>query len=376
MVHSKLTTLALVSALTAFVGATLAAAASPARAERIKDLADVEGVRGNPLVGYGLVVGLAGTGDDASSAATRRPLAAMMKRLGITVGEGELKAKNVAAVIITAELPPFARPGQALDVVVSSTGAAKSLAGGTLIATPLKGADNRVYAVAQGPLAVGGFAADGGSGSSRKKNHPTVGRIPGGADVERAAPGNLDPTQIVLILRDADFTTATRIATAVDGALGGEVSSVDDPGSVKIKVPADKRKKVTALIAQLEALEVTPDMRARVVLDERTGTIVVGGMVRLGAAAIAHSGLTIKIDETKEVSQPGILSRTGTTAEVPKTDIEVEEDEGRLVYTAGAPTVAELAAALDGLGARPRDLIAIFQALRTSGALRAELVVQ
>jgi flagellar P-ring protein precursor FlgI len=260
--------------------------------------------------------------------------------------------------------------------VVSSTGSSKSLSGGTLIATPLRGADGKVYGVAQGPLATGGFAADGGSGSSRKKNHPTVGRIPGGADVERAAPGSLDATQIVLILRDADFTTATRIATAVDGAMGSEVSSVDDPGAVKVKVPADKRKKLTSLIAQLEALEVVPDARARVILDERTGTIVVGGSVRLGPAAIAHSGLTIKIDESKQVSQPGILSEGGRTAEVAQTDIEVVEDEGRLVYTPGAPTVAELAAALDGLGARPRDLIAIFQALRTSGALRAELVVQ
>jgi flagellar P-ring protein FlgI len=363
--HAVLATLALA------LGVTPAA-----RADRIKDLADVEGVRGNPLVGYGIVVGLAGTGDDASSAATRRPLAAMMKRLGITIGEGELKARNVAAVIITAELPPFARPGQALDVVVSSTGAAKSISGGTLVATPLKGADGRVYAVAQGPLATGGFAADGASGSSRQKNHPTVGRIPGGADVERAAPGGLDPTQITLILRDADFTTATRIAAAVDTALGSEVAIVDDPGSVKIPVPKDKRRKVAQLVAQLEALEVVPDMRARVILDERTGTIVVGAAVRLGAAAIAHSGLTIKIDETSNVSQPGVLARTGTTVATAQSDLEVTEDEGRLVYTAGAPTVGELAAALDSIGARPRDLIAIFQALRTAGAIRAELVVQ
>ncbi|MCB9562639.1 MAG: flagellar basal body P-ring protein FlgI [Kofleriaceae bacterium] len=365
----------LLALATAALAITIAAPAAPAHAERLKDLVDVEGVRDNQLVGYGLVVGLAGTGDDASSAAVRRPLAALMKKLGVTVAETELKAKNVAAVLVTADLPPFARPGQELDVLVSSTGSAKSLAGGTLIATPLRGADLEVYAVAQGPLTVGGFAAEGATGSSRKKNHVTVGRLPEGATVERAAPGALDGDQLTLVLRDADFTTARRIAEAIDAALGAGVTSVADPGAVTVAVPRAWRGKVAALVAELEPLEVVPDAPARIVIDERTGTIVVGAEVRLGAAAIAHGGLHVTVDEARAVSQPGALSG-GASVEVPETTVDVQEDDGRLVYTAGAPTVADLATALDALGAKPRDLVAIFQALRTAGALRAEVVIQ
>jgi flagellar P-ring protein precursor FlgI len=356
--------------------ATFAPSLAPeARGDRLKNLVEVEGVRGNPLVGYGLVVGLAGTGDDATSPAVRRPLAAMIKKLGVTINEAELKAKNVAAVVVTAELPPFARPGQQLDVTVSSTGTAKSLAGGTLIATPLFGADREVYAVAQGSMTVGGFIAEGGSGSSAKKNHVTAGRIPGGGDVERAAPGGLPAEEITLILRAADFTTALRIVDAVDGLLGAGSARADDPAAVKVKVPEARRGSVARMIAELEALEVIPDVEARVVIDERTGTIVIGGDARLGAAAIAHGGLTVRVEERTEVSQPNPVAG-GQTVATPVSDVAVEEEGGRLVYTPGAPTVAELAAALDALGARPRDLVAIFQALRAAGALSAEVVVQ
>ncbi len=371
IVTSRLT----IAAAAAAAALALVAAVPAARGERIKELADVEGVRGNPLVGYGLVVGLAGTGDDASSAAVRRPLAALMKKLGVTVSEAELKAKNVAAVVITAELPPFARPGAELDIVVSSTGSAKSLAGGTLVATPLRGADLEVYAVAQGSLVVGGFAAGGASGSSVAKNHVTVGRVPGGATVEQPAPGALPQDEIVLILREADFTTATRIADAIDAALGGAHARVDDPGAVHVAVPADDRARVATLIARIEALEVEPDAPARIVIDERTGTIAVGAAVRLGPAAIAHGGLTVDVAESRAVSQPGPLA-DGETRDVAVSELGAAEAEGELVYVAGAPTVAELAAALDALGARPRDLVAIFLALREVGALRAELVTQ
>ena len=366
------TRLALVITLAA---AALLGAPSAARADRVKDLVEVEGVRGNALVGYGLVVGLAGTGDDASSAGVRRPLAAMMKKLGVTVTEAELKSKNVAAVVITAELPAFARPGQPIDVTVSSTGSAKSLAGGTLVATPLAGADLQVYAIAQGSLTVGGFAAGGASGSSATKNHVTAGRLPGGGIVEKAAPGALSEREIVLLLHEADFTTAARIADAIDAKLGAGTASVEDPGSVHVAVPKDRRRPVARLIAELESLEVAPDVPARVVLDERTGTIVVGGDVRLAPVAIAHGGLSVKIDEKPAVSQPGPLAG-GKTATVPQTDVDVSEQDGHLVYTPGAPTVADLAAALDALGAKPRDLVAIFEALHTAGALRAEVVVQ
>jgi flagellar P-ring protein precursor FlgI len=321
------------------------------------------------------VVGLAGTGDDASSAATRRPLAAMMKKLGVTIGEAELKAKNVAAVIVTAELPAFARPGSKIDVLVSSTGSARSLQGGTLIATPLRGANLKVYAVAQGPLAVGGFIATGASGSSAQKNHTTVARIPGGADVERAAPGELPGKEVVLLLHEADFTTASRIAAAVDAAVGSHVATVADPGAVAVAVPPAFRGRVVEFVASLEPIEVQPDSPARIIIDERTGTIVVGANVRLGPAAIAHGGLSVNVAESQDVSQPQVLAR-GQTVATANTQIDVQEEEGHLVYTAGAPTIADLAAALDALGTKPRDLVAIFQALRAAGALRAELVMQ
>jgi flagellar P-ring protein precursor FlgI len=347
-----------------------------AGATRVKELADVAGFRPNQLVGMGLVVGLAGTGDDASSVITRRELAMMTRRLGLAIDPSEIKAKNIAAVSITAELPPFARPGMAIDVTVSSMGSAKSLAGGTLLLTPLKGVDLGTYALAQGQLTVGGFAAEGGSGSSAKKNHVTVARIPGGARVEKEAPGVLARDEVVLVLRQPDFTTASRIASSVNAALGEGAARLRDPGAVVVPVSARWKGRVVDLIATLEALEASPDAPARVVIDERTGTIVVGAAVTLGPAAIAVGGITVEVTETPLVSQPNPLSKGGETVVMPDSQVRVEEAAGDVKLVPTATTVADVARALNALGAKPRDLAAIFQALKDAGALRAELVVR
>jgi len=358
-------------ALALCVGAV--AASAPARADRIKDLATVEGVRKNQLVGVGLVTGLAGTGDDASSPIVRRSMAKMLSRLDIKISPEELRAKNVAIVAVTAELPPFARPGQQIDVVVSSSGSAKSLAGGVLMGTPLKGPDQRTWALAQGQLAVGGFLVEAGAGSQRK-NHVTVARIPGGALVEGAAPTRMPQRELVLTLKTADFTTATRIAVAIEGALGAGTAIPRDAGAVVVPITASWKGKVAALIATVESVEVTPDAVARVIIDERTGTVVLGGQVRLGAAAIAYGGLSVQIAERPEVSQPAPLGR-GKTTVTPRSDVAVTEASGDLHLVPGAANVAELTAALNRLGVKPRDLIAILQALAAAGALRAELQV-
>lgn len=352
----------------------LALAGAPARAERLKDLVEIEDVRSNPLVGYGLVVGLAGTGDDASSASTRGALAQLVRHLGQSIDPAQVKAKNVAVVIVTADLPPFGRAGATIDVTVSSLASAKSLQGGVLVATPLQGADGRVYALAQGSIALGGFIAEGASGSSQKKNHTTVGRIPGGAILEASAPGRLQRDRLTLLLREADFTTATRIATAIDATFGDGTADVRDPAAVVVHVPKSWRGKQVGLVAALESVEAEPDVRAKVVVDERTGTIVVGGAVTLRSAAIAYGGLTVSVQESQQVSQPGVLAE-GTTVATPDTKIGVEEGESQLVVVEQAATISELAAALNALGLKPRDLTAVFQALRAAGALRAEIEV-
>ncbi|RMH40721.1 MAG: flagellar basal body P-ring protein FlgI [Deltaproteobacteria bacterium] len=355
----------------------IAAVACPVavRADRVKDLATVEGYRGNALVGVGIVVGLAGTGDDARSPVTRRSLAQLMKHLGITIDEAQLKAKNVAAVVVTAELPPFARAGMQVDVTVSSMGSAKSLQGGTLIATPLKGPDRMTYAIAQGPLSLGGFAVEAATGSTTKKNHSTVARIPNGATIEMDAPGHLPRDHVVLLLDNPDFTTASRIADAIDTAFGEPLARVRDPGAVVVRVGPKWRGRVVHFIAALESVQAEPDVRARVVIDERTGTIVVGEHVALSRAAIAHGGITVRVTERLNPSQPGILSRGGNTVVTPESDISVEEAGGQLVPIGPAGTVGDVAAALNALGVKPRDLVAIFQALAAAGALRAELEV-
>jgi flagellar P-ring protein precursor FlgI len=355
--------------------AVLGGAATPAAADRIKDLTTVKGIRTNHLTGYGLVVGLGGTGDDANSPIVRQALAKALKRLGATIDPGQIKAKNVAAVMVTAELPAFAKPGMAIDVTASSMGGAKSLTGGMLIATALQGPDGRTWAIAQGSVAVGGFAASGGTGSSAQKNQTTVGLIAGGAIVEAAAPSVLPDREIVLNLNTPDATTATRMTDAINAALGEHTAVTRDEASVVIQVTATSRGQVPALLAKLEAIEVDPDLRAMVVVDEKTGTIVIGEAVRLRPAAISFGALTVEISEQPVASQPGPLGQ-GNTAVVPRTDIKVNEANNPLRMVNKASTVADVAAALATLGAKPRDLVSILLTLRRAGALRAEVVIQ
>jgi flagellar P-ring protein precursor FlgI len=349
--------------------------ASPAKAARLKELVEVEGFRTNALVGVGIVVGLAGTGDDASSFMAKRPLATVMKNLGTTIEPGDIKSKNVAIVMVTANLPAFARPGVPFDITVSSAGTAKSLTGGTLLATALKAVDRQTYALAQGQLVIGGYEVSSAySGSMQRKNHVTVARIPGGAIVEREVAQAMPTKQLVLHLKEPDFTTASRVAQAIDALLGAKTAHVRDPGSVNVTILPAWDGRVVELVANIEALEATPDAPARVVIDERTGTIVVGANVVLGSAAIAYGGISISIKERFAVSQPESFARGDTTI-VPESDIQVDEQRGELKVIAGAGTVADVAKALNTLGVRPRDLVPIFQALRASGSLRAEIQV-
>ncbi len=425
------------------------AAYSPslAHAERLKSLVDLEGVRPNQLVGYGVVVGLAGTGDAIASAVAVQSTLNLLKRLGARVNLNRLKLPNVAAVIVTAELPAFTAAGQELDVTVSSLGSAESLEGGTLVATPLKGPDLKVYAVAQGALSVGGFKAGGASGTRVEKNHVTVGRVPGGAIVEREVPLTLRGNLIRITLKQPDFTTAVRIADAIDIALDGpkakaleaerlkkeaeakaleeeaaknkrkrgkrgkgagakpdevaaeekktvdensakaaadgDASGIKEPewraraengGSVMVRIPDEYIGRIPELMAELEALEVNPDIPTRVVVNERTGTVVLGDGVRIMPVAIAHGGLTVEVVETPRVSQPGAFSQ-GNTEVVANSRIGAFESRAFLTRLEGA-SLADVVKALNALGVSPRDLVAILQTLKASGALRGELEIQ
>ncbi|MFH0900368.1 MAG: flagellar basal body P-ring protein FlgI [Pseudomonadota bacterium] len=359
----------------------LGAAAQSARADRIKDLVEVRGARPNSLVGVGIVTGLDGTGDDANSPAVRRTLGEMMKKLGITLDEiqlKQLKARNAALVTVSAVLPPFARAGATIDVVVSSAGTARSLVGGTLVLTPLKGPDLVTYALAQGSLSSGAFTFQGATGTKVAKNHPTVARIPGGARVEKDAPGTrlVRNGEVMLFLRAPDFTTATRVAEAINAAQGEGSARVTDPGAVAVKVPAERSERVVELISSVEGLTVVPDVGARVVINERTGTIVVGANVTLGPATVAHGGITVRVSEERTPSQPNVLARAGETVVTPRTGVDVEEGAGGLVQIPAATTAGSVANALNALGVKPRDLVTIFQALAQAGALSAEIIVQ
>lgn len=358
--------------MAAVVAATPAAATS-----RIKDIADFEGVRDNLLVGYGLIVGLNGTGDSLNNAPfTEQSLVAMLERLGVNTRGQDLSTDNVAAVMVTADLPPFARQGSRVDVTVSAIGDATSLQGGTLLVTPLMGADGEVYAVAQGPLAVGGFAVQG-QAASVTRGVPTVGRIANGAIVEREIDFQLDGMSSVnLSLRNPDFTTAKRIAQAINARLGTDAAKAIDPATVRMVVPARYRGDVTGLITDVEQLEVEPDQPARVVIDESSGIIVMGEDVRIDTVAIAQGNLTIRVTETPQVSQPGPFSQGGETVTVPRTNIEIEEGEGRKlgVMNRGV-TLQQLVNGLNALGVTPRDMISILQAIKAAGALQAEIQV-
>ncbi|MEO8552277.1 MAG: flagellar basal body P-ring protein FlgI [Kofleriaceae bacterium] len=353
----------------------LALFASTARADRVKDLASIDGVRDNHLTGFGLVVGLDGTGDDTRSPVVKTALTKMLKRLGNTVDPNDMKMKNVAAVLLTAELPAFGKPGQKIDVTISSMGNAKSLSGGTLIASPLKGPDGKTWGIAQGALSIGGFTAEGASGSSTKKNHTLVGTIPGGAVLEGAAPTVMPTRELVLLLNTADFTTATRLQAAIEAVLPG-TARTRDAGAVTVSIQGDWKQKVPELISKLEAIEVDPDVRAKVIVDEKTGAIVVGEAVTLRPAAITFGSLTVEVTEAPIVSQPAAPSfgkGGGTTKVVPNTTIKVDEANHPIKVMGKATTVGDVAAAFAALGAKPRDLVSILRALKAAGALRADL---
>jgi len=348
-----------------------------AKADKVRDLVDVVGARENQLVGYGVVTGLNGTGDDVASPFATQSLRALLRRLGVQVDSRQIRLKNVAAVIVTANIPAFARNGSKLDIVVSSMGNAKSLRGGVLIQTPLRGANRLTYAVGQGPLVLGGFSASGGSGSSVQENITTTARIPNGALIEREIKTTFAVEgKVTLALRAPNFDTAQRICEGLNKAMGEGTARPLDGGSIEVKAPSELKNTPVELVSKLGDIDVEPGSLARVVLNERTGTIVAGGDGRLSPVAIAQGGITISVKESKEVSQPGILSR-GTTAQVDRTDIEAAEQKPpALTYVNGAASLAEVAQALSTFGVTPRELGSILQALKAAGALRAEVIVQ
>jgi flagellar P-ring protein FlgI len=350
----------------------------PAQASsRLKDIIDVEGVRDNMLVGYGLVVGLNGSGDSlTNSPFTQKSLIGMLERLGINTRGDALKTKNVAAVMVTATLAPFSSQGSRIDVTVSTLGDAKSLLGGTLLVTPLLGADGEVYAVAQGPVATAGFSAEG-QGETVTKGVPTSGRIANGAIVEREIDFRLaDLPNLKFNLKNPDFTTAQRVAQAINTYLGNNAAEAADSSSVRIAIPADRRGDMVALMTELEQLQVVPDQVARVVIDEQSGVIVMGENVRINTVAIAQGNLTIRVTETPQISQPSPLSQGGTTQRVERTSVDVNEDtEARLALVPSGVSLQELVQSLNALGIGPRDMITILQSIKAAGALQADLEV-
>jgi flagellar P-ring protein precursor FlgI len=375
---------------------------STAWGARLKDISAFIGIRSNQLVGYGLVVGLNGTGDGSNTEFTIRAIVNMLDRMGIHINNeriSQIKLKNVAAVMVTAHLPPFARNGSRLDVHVSSMGDATSLMGGTLLLTPLKGADQQIYAVAQGPLVIGGFAVSGASGSGVQKNHPTVGLISKGAIVEKEIPLSLDgKEELDLTLFQPDFTTAENVKEAVNRFMGGSYSKSVDSGTIKISIPPAFRDRVAECIASLEKLEVVPDTIAKVILNERTGTVVMGENVRISTVAVAHGNLSIQIKEQLNVSQPqpfapappagaqpkavppregtgAIVAPGGATVVTPESNIAVKEEGGALIMVPSAVSLGEMVRALNAIGATPRDLMSILQSIKAAGALQADLEI-
>ena len=346
----------------------------PAHGVRIKDLAALDGVRGNQLVGYGIVVGLDGTGDSSSSDLTTQSVVNMLDRLGMKVDQGSVKTDNVAAVMLTAELPPFAKAGSAFDVQVSSIGDAESLVGGTLLMAPLKGPDGRTYGVAQGALVVGAYAV-GGEGAKAKKNHPTVGRIPGGAIVEREVPFTLSPgRELKYRMRESDFTTVQRTVAAIGRRFGSGTARAVDGGSFAVRVPEKHFQDLVPFLASLESIDVEPDTEARIVVNEKTGTIVMGSGVRIDTVAVSHGNLSLTIKETQNVSQPAPFSQ-GETTTTTDTALTMTEDGGELIVVDPGVTIQQLTDALNAIGASPRDMISILQAIEAAGALHAKLVI-
>ena len=367
---------------------------SPVIGARIKDIASIKGIRANELFGYGLVIGLNGSGDKGGTTFTIQGLVNMLENMGIHVIAADVKVSNVAAVMVSAKLPPFARTGKKIDVIISSIGDAKSLQGGTLLLTPLKGVDGKIYALAQGPLSVGGFSAGGAAGGGVTKNHPTVGRISGGATIEREIPLSLKgKRELTIMLSNPDFTTATRVANTINSQFGEILAKPIDSGNLEIKIPDYFQDKVANLLAKLEGLEVIPDSVAKIVVSEKTGTVVIGENVRVQTVAVAHGNLSIQIKETKEVSQPlpfapsppdgatptqigdVIVTPGGATVVTPESEVTVKEEGNRLLLVPKGRTIGELVRALNAIGVTPRDLITILQAIKAAGALQAELEI-
>ena len=345
-------------------------------AERIKDIAKVQGVRNNQLIGYGLVVGLDGTGD-GNAPHTVQSLRSMLSRLGINIPQDvSLQSKNVAAVSIHTDLPAFSKPGQTLDITVSSIGNARSLRGGSLLMTPLKGVDGQVYAIAQGNIIVSGFGAEGSDGSKVTVNVPSVGRIPNGAIVEKSVETPFgDKRELVLNLRRPDFSTSNHVAQAINNMIGPGSAYSIDAGSINVQAPEDLGQRV-AFISMLENLEVQPaDPPARVVVNSRTGTVIIGQHVRVLPAAVSHGSLTVTITESQNVSQPGPFSRGGTTAVTPQSDINITQNNYRMFKVKEGVTLDDIVRGVNEVGMAPGDLVAILEALKEAGALRAELIV-
>ncbi len=359
------------------VALTLMLSACVANAERVRDLAQVAGVRQNQLVGYGLVAGLDGSGDQTSQAPfTTQSLDNMLQQFGITVPANvRPQLKNVAAVMVTADLPPFSKPGQTIDITVSSIGNSKSLRGGSLLMTPLKGADGQVYAVAQGNLVIGGVSASGKSGSSVQVNISNSGRVPNGATVERAVPSAFAGAgDLSLNLNTPDFTTASRVATAINKTFGDGVARAADAVTVTLRSPIDPNAKV-GFLAAVQDIDVAPgDAPARVIINSRTGTVVIGSNVRVSPAAVAHGAIEVSISEQPAVSQPAPFSN-GKTAIVPQSDVQITEHGGHMFKFGAGANLDDIVRAVNQVGAAPSDLVSILQALKEAGALHAELVV-
>lgn len=359
--------------------AATAGAAVPGGA-RIKDIARVQGMRQHALVGYGLVTGLAGTGDSPRNKATRQSIANMLARFDLQVSADDVQSRNVAAVMVTASLSPFGRPGDTLDVTVTSLGDARSLVGGTLMLAPLKGADGQLYALAQGALSVGGYKYDM-NGNVIQKNHPTVASIPGGATIEAGVRSHMlsERNTVTFVLAESDYTTATRVADAINARLGGGLAQAQDAAGVEIAVPAGRRTRLADFLAAVENVTVEPDRRARVVINERTGTVVAGGDVRIDKVAVSQGDLKVSIVTDNSVSQPFLVSRTGPevqTVAVSNSRVDVKEQGGAGYLPPQASTVAELVDGLARMHTSTRDIISILRAVKAAGALHADLIVQ
>jgi flagellar P-ring protein precursor FlgI len=356
-----------------FILAMVTFIASPGEAARIKDLGYVNGVRTNQLIGYGLVVGLNGTGDKSNTLFTTQSLSNMLEKMGIKVDAAATKVNNVAAVTVTADLPPFGRPGNKIDAVVSSIGDAKSLEGGVLLLTALRGADGEVYGVAQGPLVVGGFAASG-QAASLTKNHPTVGRVPNGVTIEREVASNRFKEETIRIsLKTADFTSARRVAEKINQSFSGSAYA-ENGGTIVVAIPDDMRADPVRFLSAVENLEVKPDSIAKIVVDEKTGTVVMGENVRISTVAVSHGNVTVQVKEDARVSQPLPFSQ-GQTVVTPDTSLRVEEEKGKFVIMEGGVTIKDLVNGLNAIGISTRDVIVILQTIKAAGALHAELEV-